>query len=101
MIPLPTHLFSHWSIPIRRNFLDVQVAILEFCWNSRKNAMNERQSLCSEMAQELRYRTHFWLSLFQIRIRIGSPFKRNPIQFQLVKMALMDPDADSFGYVEF
>jgi ionotropic kainate glutamate receptor 2 len=30
------------------------VAILEFCWNSRKNAMNERQSLCSEMAQELR-----------------------------------------------
>jgi hypothetical protein len=58
MIPLPTHLFSHWSIPIRRNllvdFLDVQVAILEFCWNSRKNAMNERQSLCSEMAQELR-----------------------------------------------
>ena len=32
-----------------------QVAILEFCWNSRKNAMNDRQSLCSEMAEELRF----------------------------------------------
>merc|ERR1712079_710848 len=31
------------------------VAILEFCWNSRKNAMNDRQSLCSEMAEELRF----------------------------------------------
>ena len=33
----------------------LQVAILEFCWNSRKNAMNDRQSLCSEMAEELRF----------------------------------------------
>jgi len=35
--------------------LAIMVAILEFCWNSRKNAMNDRQSLCSEMAEELRF----------------------------------------------
>lgn len=32
----------------------ILVAILEFCWNSKKNA-NNRQSLCSEMAEELRF----------------------------------------------
>ncbi len=31
------------------------VAVLEFCWNSRKNALSDHQSLCSEMAEELRY----------------------------------------------
>ena len=31
------------------------VAVLEFCWNSRKNSQIDRQSLCSEMAEELRY----------------------------------------------
>ena len=35
--------------------LAIMVTILEFCWNSRKNAMNDRQSLCSEMAEELRF----------------------------------------------
>ncbi|XP_063698938.1 glutamate receptor ionotropic, kainate 2 [Culicoides brevitarsis] len=33
----------------------ILVAILEFCWNSKKNAQTERQSLCSEMANELRF----------------------------------------------
>lgn len=33
----------------------ILVAILEFCWNSKKNAQNDRQSLCSEMAEELRF----------------------------------------------
>uniref|UniRef100_A0AAR5PL56 Ionotropic glutamate receptor C-terminal domain-containing protein n=1 Tax=Dendroctonus ponderosae TaxID=77166 RepID=A0AAR5PL56_DENPD len=33
----------------------ILVAILEFCWNSRKNAQTDRQSLCSEMAEELRF----------------------------------------------
>lgn len=32
-----------------------QIAIFEFCWNSKKNAQTERQSLCSEMAEELRF----------------------------------------------
>lgn len=31
------------------------MAILEFCWNSKKNAQTDRQSLCSEMAEELRF----------------------------------------------
>merc|ERR1711976_1124866 len=31
------------------------VAVLEFCWNSRKNSQIDRQSLCSEMAEELRF----------------------------------------------
>lgn len=35
--------------------LAILVAILEFCWNSKKNAQNDRQSLCSEMAEELRF----------------------------------------------
>lgn len=36
--------------------LAIVVAILEFCWNSKKNAQNDRQSsLCSEMAEELRF----------------------------------------------
>ncbi|KAL7636661.1 UNVERIFIED_CONTAM: hypothetical protein RMT77_012408 [Armadillidium vulgare] len=35
--------------------LAIVVAILEFCWNSRKNAQTDRQSLCSEMAEELRF----------------------------------------------
>ncbi|XP_044767119.1 glutamate receptor ionotropic, kainate 2 [Coccinella septempunctata] len=35
--------------------LAIFVAVLEFCWNSRKNAQNDRQSLCSEMAEELRF----------------------------------------------
>ncbi|KAL0280927.1 UNVERIFIED_CONTAM: hypothetical protein PYX00_002077 [Menopon gallinae] len=35
--------------------LAIIVAILEFCWNSKKNARTDRQSLCSEMAEELRF----------------------------------------------
>ncbi|CAH0547314.1 unnamed protein product [Brassicogethes aeneus] len=35
--------------------LAIIVAILEFCWNSKKNAQTDRQSLCSEMAEELRF----------------------------------------------
>jgi hypothetical protein len=35
------------------------VAILEFCWNSKKNSQIDHQSLCSEMAEELRYRFAF------------------------------------------
>ncbi|XP_045462380.1 glutamate receptor ionotropic, kainate 1 isoform X2 [Harmonia axyridis] len=35
--------------------LAIFVAVLEFCWNSRKNAQTDRQSLCSEMAEELRF----------------------------------------------
>ncbi|XP_077294860.1 glutamate receptor ionotropic, kainate 2 [Arctopsyche grandis] len=35
--------------------LAILVAILEFCWNSKKNAAQGRQSLCSEMGQELRF----------------------------------------------
>ncbi|GFG33916.1 hypothetical protein Cfor_07160, partial [Coptotermes formosanus] len=35
--------------------LAIVVAILEFCWNSKKNAQSDRQSLCSEMAEELRF----------------------------------------------
>ncbi|RWS28884.1 glutamate receptor ionotropic: kainate 2-like protein [Leptotrombidium deliense] len=30
-------------------------AIFEFCWSTKKNAYNQRQSLCSEMAEELRF----------------------------------------------
>ncbi|OWR42584.1 glutamate receptor ionotropic kainate 2 like protein [Danaus plexippus plexippus] len=33
--------------------LAIVVAILEFCWNTKKNASQGRQSLCSEMGQEL------------------------------------------------
>ncbi|EEB18839.1 glutamate receptor, ionotropic kainate 2 precursor, putative [Pediculus humanus corporis] len=35
--------------------LAVIVAFLEFCWNSKKNARMDQQSLCSEMAEELRF----------------------------------------------
>lgn len=35
--------------------LAIIVAILEFCWNSKKNAQTDRQSLCSEMAEEFRF----------------------------------------------
>ncbi|XP_017061663.1 glutamate receptor ionotropic, kainate 2 isoform X3 [Drosophila ficusphila] len=38
--------------------LAVVVAIFEFCWNSRKNLNTDNQSLCSEMAQELRFAMH-------------------------------------------
>ncbi|XP_017493316.1 PREDICTED: glutamate receptor ionotropic, kainate 2 isoform X1 [Rhagoletis zephyria] len=39
--------------------LAVVVAILEFCWNSKKTMqLAENQSLCSEMAEELRYAMH-------------------------------------------
>ncbi|XP_043207599.1 glutamate receptor ionotropic, kainate 2-like, partial [Amphibalanus amphitrite] len=31
------------------------VAVLEFCWNSKKNAQTDRQSICMEMATELRF----------------------------------------------
>ncbi|XP_071541831.1 glutamate receptor ionotropic, kainate 2-like isoform X8 [Panulirus ornatus] len=31
----------------------VLIAILEFCWNAKKNAQIDRQSLCAEMAEEL------------------------------------------------
>ena len=34
--------------------LAIVVAVLEFCWNSKKNAQSDHQSLCSEMAEELR-----------------------------------------------
>ncbi|CAG2112247.1 unnamed protein product [Medioppia subpectinata] len=33
----------------------ILTAIIEFCVNSKKNAVNQRQSLCSEMAEELRF----------------------------------------------
>ncbi|KAJ8924623.1 hypothetical protein NQ315_000773 [Exocentrus adspersus] len=32
-----------------------QFPIQQFCWNSKKNAQTDRQSLCSEMAEELRF----------------------------------------------
>ncbi|XP_032308641.1 glutamate receptor ionotropic, kainate 2 isoform X4 [Drosophila ananassae] len=38
--------------------LAVVVAIFEFCWNSKKNVNTENQSLCSEMAEELRFAMH-------------------------------------------
>lgn len=38
--------------------LAVVVAILEFCYNSKKNIQTESQSLCSEMAEELRFAMH-------------------------------------------
>lgn len=38
--------------------LAVVVAILEFCYNSKKNVQTESQSLCSEMAEELRFAMH-------------------------------------------
>ncbi|XP_064104775.1 glutamate receptor ionotropic, kainate 2-like [Macrobrachium nipponense] len=31
----------------------VLIAIFEFCWNAKKNAQVDRQSLCAEMAEEL------------------------------------------------
>ncbi|XP_059056605.1 glutamate receptor ionotropic, kainate 2 [Achroia grisella] len=34
--------------------LAIMVAILEFCWNTKKHASHGRQSLCSEMGQELK-----------------------------------------------
>ncbi|XP_015787527.1 glutamate receptor ionotropic, kainate 2-like [Tetranychus urticae] len=30
-------------------------ALIEFCWNSKRNANNQRQSLCSEMTEELKF----------------------------------------------
>ncbi|KAF8792744.1 Glutamate receptor ionotropic like protein [Argiope bruennichi] len=33
----------------------VLTAIAEFCWNSKKSAQSARQSLCAEMAEELRF----------------------------------------------
>ncbi|KAL1436208.1 hypothetical protein MTO96_010945 [Rhipicephalus appendiculatus] len=33
----------------------ILTAIMEFCINSRKHAQTDRQSLCSEMAEELRF----------------------------------------------
>ncbi|XP_032289066.1 glutamate receptor ionotropic, kainate 2 isoform X2 [Drosophila virilis] len=38
--------------------LAVVVAIFEFCWNSKKNLHTDNQSLCSEMAEELRFAMH-------------------------------------------
>ncbi|XP_037043818.1 glutamate receptor ionotropic, kainate 2 isoform X3 [Bradysia coprophila] len=35
--------------------LAILIAVLEFCWNSKKNADVDRQSLCSQMAEELGY----------------------------------------------
>ena len=35
--------------------LAIIVAVLEFCWNSKKNSQIDHQSLCSEMAEELRF----------------------------------------------
>ncbi|XP_037080703.1 glutamate receptor ionotropic, kainate 2-like isoform X2 [Pollicipes pollicipes] len=35
--------------------LAIIVAVLEFCWNSKKNAQTDRQSICLEMANELRF----------------------------------------------
>ncbi|XP_066598282.1 glutamate receptor ionotropic, kainate 2 isoform X1 [Prorops nasuta] len=37
--------------------LAILVAILEFCWNSKRNAQTDR-SLCAEMASELRFAVH-------------------------------------------
>ncbi|XP_044316487.1 glutamate receptor ionotropic, kainate 2 isoform X1 [Drosophila rhopaloa] len=55
--------------------LAVVVAIFEFCWNSRKNLNTENQSLCSEMAQELRFAMHCHGSKSKHR-----PRKRNCIK---------------------
>ncbi|XP_050440989.1 glutamate receptor ionotropic, kainate 2-like [Adelges cooleyi] len=33
----------------------VIVAILEFCWHSKKKSKDQQQSVCTEMAEELRY----------------------------------------------
>ncbi|XP_035214148.1 glutamate receptor ionotropic, kainate 2-like isoform X3 [Stegodyphus dumicola] len=33
----------------------ILTAIAEFCWNSKKSAQSARQSLCAEMAEELRF----------------------------------------------
>ncbi|XP_076356975.1 glutamate receptor ionotropic, kainate 2-like isoform X2 [Tachypleus tridentatus] len=33
----------------------ITTAILEFCWNSKRNAQTDRQSLCSEMGEELKF----------------------------------------------
>ncbi|XP_013792143.1 glutamate receptor ionotropic, kainate 2-like, partial [Limulus polyphemus] len=33
----------------------IMTSILEFCWNSKRNAQTDRQSLCSEMGEELRF----------------------------------------------
>ncbi|XP_041674482.1 glutamate receptor ionotropic, kainate 2 isoform X2 [Drosophila eugracilis] len=55
--------------------LAVVVAIFEFCWNSRKNMNIENQSLCSEMAQELRFAMHCHGSKTQHRPRKRSCLK--------------------------
>lgn len=31
------------------------IGVLEFCWNSKQNSQIDHQSLCSEMAEELRF----------------------------------------------
>ncbi|XP_071037366.1 glutamate receptor ionotropic, kainate 2-like isoform X4 [Parasteatoda tepidariorum] len=33
----------------------ILTAVAEFCWNSKKSAQSARQSLCAEMAEELRF----------------------------------------------
>ncbi|XP_052132388.1 glutamate receptor ionotropic, kainate 2 [Frankliniella occidentalis] len=35
--------------------LAIFVAVIEFCWNSQRNARQDRRSLCSEMGEELRF----------------------------------------------
>lgn len=41
--------------------LAIVVAILEFCWNTKKNASQGRQSLCSEMGQ-VNIESNFFMS---------------------------------------
>ncbi|XP_052856460.1 glutamate receptor ionotropic, kainate 2 isoform X4 [Drosophila gunungcola] len=60
--------------------LAVVVAIFEFCWNSRKNLNTENQSLCSEMAQELRFAMHCHGSKSKHRPRKRNCLKCSPGQ---------------------
>ncbi|KAH8269816.1 hypothetical protein KR018_012143, partial [Drosophila ironensis] len=55
--------------------LAVVVAIFEFCWNSKKNLNTENQSLCSEMAEELRFAMHCH----------GSKSKHRPLKRKCIK----------------
>ncbi|XP_017155751.1 glutamate receptor ionotropic, kainate 2 isoform X3 [Drosophila miranda] len=58
--------------------LAVVVAIFEFCWNSKKNVHMENQSLCSEMAEELRFAMHCHGSKSKHRPRKRNCLKCSP-----------------------
>ncbi|XP_034139238.1 glutamate receptor ionotropic, kainate 2 isoform X3 [Drosophila guanche] len=58
--------------------LAVVVAIFEFCWNSKKNLHMENQSLCSEMAEELRFAMHCHGSKSKHRPRKRNCLKCSP-----------------------